>query len=917
MASSDNVPRRLSRTESELKKRAFRDYARSKFDDRKDRRLGLPHLNVVKVEESRISKIRERFKAKPQKATLLENVAKSRTELIRHLSTRTKKRSPIYEETAEDNDGQGKETKALVDKIKVLANQVKEPVDEIKELLGKVEESTDEANASMNNAKELMDRVRTLAQKVTQPADKAKELVDTVEELGDLVKEPLDEFKVGIMYFKKENDRQWRGEQYEDIDSSSGEFPNQKVKLDTILSNTVKNRKLFERDEESIKYFHFPANHMEWIETAITRYYDVNRIPTEDPEENENQLLSFEHWRGQLHGSGIGKDLFHLRHMRPRCAHVSDHTDHNAPSHISLFLPYLHWETNRRRAKMVQIVQELVEDNKASLNSQFLEAAREKAHCLPEKFDRGNIKNKVARYLYDIAQVWDAMDYDADERLLRQSFSETKQDAVTARPLDAKWEPPLHIRRTLDQSYFSVVEDTVDRDTDQVVYRQTRARKEMHEKQQENEKAATSSTSINTISPHTRHVESTAVSRTLGTGPESTTSSGTATQKKKKMTKLVGVTRVVMVDQLWMWILGEATLIIDQCSKVFFDRTQPTDDRPEVMDLFAQAIGTVAYNTTSAYSLFWANVSLQSSSMKREEKHKTGVKEWLKRHLGINPERPKGRNRDSFRYLNINPEGVLLKESQDITDELNMMERIYKQQLTVVNELHKHIKSRHDKVQSAEKSRLEKAQSTDKSRHDEVQSADNWLSCTSEDLGEAFNLAEKVQNRIDEIADFQKAVTRTTEQLQALLSLKQQEASIVEARIALERADESVQQGRAIMAFTIVTIFFLPLGFFTGFFGMNNSVSTGNDWMSMREQIMYMFVISAAVISVVLIVAFRWGSDKPNKRVSLDDAIDRHNKEQENKRKNNSQSGYTDTGRMNDGAEGPLWRRHKPDTSKV
>lgn len=37
----------------------------------------------------------------------------------------------------------------------------------------------------------------------------------------------------------------------------------------------------------------------------------------------------------------------------------------------------------------------------------------------------------------------------------------------------------------------------------------------------------------------------------------------------------------------------EATLIIDQCSKVFFDRTQPTDDRPEVMDLFAQAIGTV------------------------------------------------------------------------------------------------------------------------------------------------------------------------------------------------------------------------------------------------------------------------------------------------------------------------------------
>lgn len=268
MASSDNAPRRLSRTESELKKKAFRDYARSKFDDRKDRRLGLPHLNVVQVEESRISKIRERFKDKPQKATLLENVAKSRTELIRHLSTRTKKRSPIYEQTEEVNAGQAGETKALVDKIKVLANEVKEPVDEIKELLDKVEESTDSTKASADNAKELLHKIKHLANKA-QPVDKAKELVDMVEELGDTIKEPLDEFKVGIMYFEKDGDRQWQGKQYEDIDSSSGEFPNQKVKMDTILSNTAKNRKLFERDKESIKYFHFPANHMEWIEVSV------------------------------------------------------------------------------------------------------------------------------------------------------------------------------------------------------------------------------------------------------------------------------------------------------------------------------------------------------------------------------------------------------------------------------------------------------------------------------------------------------------------------------------------------------------------------------------------------------------------------------------------------------------------------
>ncbi|KAL7916211.1 hypothetical protein GGI35DRAFT_25642 [Trichoderma velutinum] len=449
---SDNAPPRLLRTETELKKRAFRDYARSTFDDRNDRRPHLPHLNMVQDEERRISKIRERFKEKNQKAKLLENVAKSRTELILYFSERTKRKSPLYEQPAEGNDGQVKEMKALMDKIKVLANQVKEPVDEMKELVDKVKEPMGETKALEENAKELMVKIKDLMHKVKEPVGKAKELVDTVKELdakmqepGDKVKEPPDEFKVGIMYFKKEDDRQWQGQQYEDIDSSSGEFPNQKVKMDTMLSNTARNRKLFERDKGSIKYFHFPANHMEWIETAITRYYEVNENTIEEAEERENQLLSFEHWRGQLHGAGIGRDLFHLRHMRPRCAHVSDHTNPNAPSHISLFLPYLHWETNRRRAKMVQIVQELVEDNKVSLNSHFLAAARQRAPCLLPKFDREDIKNKVARYLYDIAQVWDAMDYDADERLLRQSFSETKQNLATASLRHARWEPPLHI----------------------------------------------------------------------------------------------------------------------------------------------------------------------------------------------------------------------------------------------------------------------------------------------------------------------------------------------------------------------------------------------------------------------------------------------------------------------------------------
>lgn len=39
--------------------------------------------------------------------------------------------------------------------------------------------------------------------------------------------------------------------------------------------------------------------------------------------------------------------------------------------------------------------------------------------------------------------------------------------------------------------------------------------------------------------------------------------------------------------------LSQASIIIDQCSRVFFDRTKPLDLRPEVMDLFAESLNNV------------------------------------------------------------------------------------------------------------------------------------------------------------------------------------------------------------------------------------------------------------------------------------------------------------------------------------
>lgn len=58
-----------------------------------------------------------------------------------------------------------------------------------------------------------------------------------------------------------------------------GQFPNQKVFIDDIL-NEEKNNLLMERcPENGIRYFHFPANNMSWIEVIITNLRPRSGLP--------------------------------------------------------------------------------------------------------------------------------------------------------------------------------------------------------------------------------------------------------------------------------------------------------------------------------------------------------------------------------------------------------------------------------------------------------------------------------------------------------------------------------------------------------------------------------------------------------------------------------------------------------------
>lgn len=227
------------------------------------------------------------------------------------------------------------------------------------------------------------------------------------------------------------------------------------------------------------------------------------------------------------------------------------------------------------------------------------------------------------------------------------------------------------------------------------------------------------------------------------------------------------------------------------------------------MDIFAETLGDVNHYTTIAFKTFWRHV--EGFSQHRENT---------------------GSNRQSQRYLDINPEGTLLREAQDIAEELRIMTGIFSQQLGVVKSFQKCLEHMNGDPNTRTKPHhwaktlqhlvdLTKGQGTASPCHNEKP-----ISSVEMDFLE--DLVEEVENRKSEITDLESAALQTCQQvsnfqdrqcfksttnrstqLQELLSLKQQQASIVEAKAALDRADQSVEQGKAIMAFTIMTIIFV------------------------------------------------------------------------------------------------------------
>ncbi|KAJ5947732.1 hypothetical protein N7466_000747 [Penicillium verhagenii] len=410
------------------------------------------------------------------------------------------------------------------------------------------------------------------------------------------------------------------------------------------------------------------------------------------------------------------------------------------------------------------------------------------------------------------------------EDRLRQGRSRPIPPRIAKSSLEAQliWqylgcEPPIHFRRTLDQFGYPNLRSTVARDDDQMLWKRTRRPAHLDEQLREYLDAASD-------------------------GPEDS-----------EQTEFMDG-NVLMVDQLWLWIVDKKTIV------TFFPNQEATTSEGKLFEqsnlhssIYNELNGDLARRFETAGDLaalimlhavtvlldrtlhrdlqvlriFEESISILTESVTKSFKRfrNRGFANRPADHdrttdgkIMTNAQRDQ-RDRQVARQ-NRDDLSVLL-ELRDIEDELSTIIKLLDQQDFVLKATMKYFD--HD---GCGKMFLDSAQLK----------IDEYRTQISE-MKENSHLAQKA--------------------VETLLDLKQKQANVDEAKMARWQAEETQNQSRSLMVFTIFTVIFLPLSFFTSLFGMNAREWSG---VSQNPPLGEMFAIagpaSFAIIAVALLLAF-------------------------------------------------------------
>ncbi|CAN9168945.1 unnamed protein product [Alternaria sp. RS040] len=269
---------------------------------------------------------------------------------------------------------------------------------------------------------------------------------------------------------------------------------------------------------------------------------------------------------------------------------------------------------------------------------------------------------------------------------------------------------------------------------------------------------------------------------------------------------------MIMVDQFWCWIIDEKTIITSFPSGIY------SDSFTGVQDLYWSITRSLSYNpqqlntVEDIYSLLVREVAgymfnqFNRSSVDMVEIYRwvTGKKAAAQTTYFQRFQQGYASGRNDTTIFNDRRDLKLVLEVSDIIDELKMIRHLLYVQMNVID----------PSILGLEK----------------PESFQSEVSITP------YRVIDTIRPVLDHLDNISKDAEHTRKMLLNLLDLKSNAASLAEARASLAAAQSSAKeaqaastQGRAVMLFTIITVIFLPLSFFTSYFGQNVKELTGDE----------------------------------------------------------------------------------------
>jgi len=286
------------------------------------------------------------------------------------------------------------------------------------------------------------------------------------------------------------------------------------------------------------RWYHLPANHLGWAEDLIRKIYESRDA---DEQKKRDVILRREPFCNDEHDHSNPEHLDpspQARSLRPLCRNMTLDRDgtQRLSTALALHVPYAHWDTEENRAEMHHVMEQVREAKKSDI-------------------DLG-----MQRNIPDLDSIQNNSEWTKNEKLLCAYLYN---------------KPPVHPRRTLDQFYYHMLEDTEQRDQDQVITRYYHnVWKRNHNYPKDDQEIAFAMPS----EQHTKHhfaldlpERENTFARLRSSGDHAATAqSGGPTQeatRTRSKTQLPDQEddveqkeerHVMMIDQLWLWILDES-----------------------------------------------------------------------------------------------------------------------------------------------------------------------------------------------------------------------------------------------------------------------------------------------------------------------------------------------------------------------